>query len=141
MDNKKYFAVTTKCGHVGRKYYLPVTFPGVAKSSKEAARLGRYIPRVKHAHKDAILDVREISYEEYLILENENDNNMYLKCENKQQQKRWCLNIKDLVLEDEHNKKLCYSKEKRKERVEYQQKKIKALLTSYKYDERTYEIA
>ena len=26
MDNKKYFAVTTKCGHVGRKYYLPVTF-------------------------------------------------------------------------------------------------------------------
>lgn len=66
---------------------------------------------------------------------------MYLKCENKQQQKSWCVNIKDLVLEDEHNKKLCYSKEKRKERVEYQQKKIKALLTSYKYDERAYAIA
>ena len=51
------------------------------------------------------------------------------------------MNIKDLVLEDEHNKKLCHSKEKRKERVEYQQKKIKALLTSYKYDERAYAIA
>ena len=75
MENKKYFAVTTKCGHVGRKYYLPVTFPVVAESGKEAARLGRDIPRVKHTHKDAILDVREISYEEYLILENENDNN------------------------------------------------------------------
>ena len=141
MENKKYFAVTTKCGHVGRKYYLPVTFPVVAESGKEAARLGRDIPRVKHAHKDAILDVREISYEEYLILVDENNNNMYLKCENKQQQKSWCVNIKDLVLEDEHNKKLCYSKEKRKERVEYQQKKIKALLTSYKYDERAYAIA
>ena len=141
MENKKYFAVTTKCGHVGRKYYLPVTFPVVAESGKEAARLGRYIPRVKHAHKDAILDVRKISYEEYLLLVDENKNNMYLKCENKQQQKSWCLNIKDLVLEDEHKKKLCYYKEKRKERVEYQQKKIKALFTSYKYDERAYAIA
>ena len=141
MENKKYFAVTTKCGHVGRKDYLPVTFPVVAESGKEAARLGRYIPRVKHAHKDAILDVRKISYEEYLLLVDENNNNMYLKCKNKQQQKSWCLNIKDLVLEDEHKKKLCYYKEKRKERVEYQQKKIKALFTSYKYDERAHAIA
>lgn len=32
-------------------------------------------------------------------------------------------------------------KKKEKKRVEYQQKKIKALLTSYKYDERAYAIA
>lgn len=141
MENKKYYAVTTKCGHVGRKYYLPVTFPVVAESGKEAARLGRYIPRVKHGHKDAILDVQKISYEEYLLLVEKRNNDMYLKCKNKQQQNIWCVNIKDLVLEDDHNKKLCYSKEKRKERIEYQQKKIKALLTSYKYDERAYAIA
>ena len=49
--------------------------------------------------------------------------------------------IKDLVLEDEHNNKLCYNKEKIKERVEYQQKKFEALLTSYKYDERRYAIS
>ena len=141
MENKKYFAVTTKCGHVGRKYYLPVTFPVVAESGKEAARLGRDIPRVKHAHKDAILDVREISYEEYLILVDENKNNMYLKCENKQQQKSWCGDIKDLVLYDAHKKNFGYSILIIKERLEYQQKKIKALLTSYKYDERAYAIA
>ena len=51
MENKKYFAVTTKCGHVGRKYYLPVTFPIVAESGKGAARLGRDIPRaVSYTH-------------------------------------------------------------------------------------------
>ena len=63
----KYYAVTCKCGHVGKHTYMPITFPIKASDGKEAARVARTFPRVKHDKKDAILDVREIDYEEYSV--------------------------------------------------------------------------
>lgn len=35
---EKYFMVIAKCGHVGRKNYIPVKFAVVAESGKEAAK-------------------------------------------------------------------------------------------------------
>ena len=54
----RYYEVTAKCGHVGKGFYIPITFPVRAKSAAEAASVTRAFPRVKHDHKDAILIVR-----------------------------------------------------------------------------------
>ena len=82
----KFFRVTCKCGHVGRQFFIRIDFPVNADSGKEAAEIARLIPRVKHDHKDAILNCVEIDYEEYLILQKINANDPYLKCKNPQEQ-------------------------------------------------------
>lgn len=85
-----YFEVCAKCGHVGRKFYVEKVFAVCARSAREAARFARQIPRVKHDHKDAIKYVREIDEERFdeIMLENEED--MYFKCKNIQEQRLYC---------------------------------------------------
>ena len=82
----KFFRVTCKCGHVGRQFFVRIDFPINADSGKEAASIARQLPRVKHDHKDAILNCVEIDYEEYQILQKINNNDPYLKCKNPQEQ-------------------------------------------------------
>ena len=82
----KFFRVTCKCGHVGRQFFIKIDFPVNADSGKEAAEIARNIPRVKHDHKDAILNCVEIDYEEYQIIQKINNNDPYLKCKNPQEQ-------------------------------------------------------
>ena len=65
IGEAKYYLVTAKCGHVGRNFYIPVTFAVKATSGKEAAANVRQFPRVKHDHKDAIIEVFEVSSEQY----------------------------------------------------------------------------
>lgn len=82
----KFYRVTCKCGHIGRQFFIRIDFPVNADSGKEAAEIARNIPRVKHDHKDAILNCVEIDYEEYLIIQKINNNDPYLKCKNPQEQ-------------------------------------------------------
>lgn len=82
----KFFRVTCKCGHVGRQFFIRIDFSVNADSRKEAAKIARNIPRVKHDHKDAILNCVEIDYEEYQIIQKINNNDPYLKCKNPQEQ-------------------------------------------------------
>ena len=82
----KYYIVTTKCGHVGKNKYIVIDFPVLAENGKDAARMARDIPRVKHHHKDAILNVREVSVEEYNEYVEKNNKDDYLKCSNRQEQ-------------------------------------------------------
>lgn len=82
----KYFKVTCKCGHVGTKYFIRISFPIMATCGKDASAIARYIPRVKHDHKDAILGCCEITHDEYVELQKINNNDPYLKCECKQEQ-------------------------------------------------------
>ena len=81
MKNK-FYAVVTKCGHVGNGKYREVTFPINADSGTEAAEIARWIPRVKHHKKDAIINVTEISYDYYIELLEINNNDPYLQCKN-----------------------------------------------------------
>ena len=85
MENK-YFKVTCKCGHVGVKHYIRISFPVIAATGKGAAEIARYIPRVKHDHKDAILECKEITIEEFQELQEINKHDPYLCCECKQDQ-------------------------------------------------------
>lgn len=71
-SGNRYFAVKCKCGHVSRKYYIPITFGVIARNRKEAARQAGNIPRVKHNHKDAILSCQEVSYIEFINIAEEN---------------------------------------------------------------------
>ena len=53
----KYYIVTAACGHVGRGRYIPIDFPIIANDPKEASRICRNIPRVKHGNKKAIMNM------------------------------------------------------------------------------------
>ena len=127
----KYFKVTCKCGHVGIKYFIRISFPIVAACGKDASSIARYIPRVKHDHKDAILDCKEISYKEYLELQIINDNDPYLKCECKQEQEMIDSFSSRLELEPRFLKK---EKKTKRESVEYRLKK-----QSYALNEKWWE--
>ena len=61
-----FFEVEAKCGHVGKNKYILKNFYIKTDSAKKAAYIIRNVPRVKHDHKDAIRNVREITYEEYI---------------------------------------------------------------------------
>ena len=113
---KKYFMVIAKCGHVGKKNYIPVKFTVVAESGKEAAKKVRQFPRVKHDHKDAILDVRCITLEEFLEIREINENDPYLKCHSKQEQ-NLIANLAERMVADLHNVKQVFDKQARRERV------------------------
>ena len=81
-----YCKVLVKCGHVGIHNCINVWMPVEAENRKEAAAKARWMPRVKHHHKDAILDVVIISKEEYDELIEINKNDPYLNCHSKQEQ-------------------------------------------------------
>lgn len=119
MENK-YFKVTCKCGHVGIKYFIRISFPIIAATGKGAAEIARYIPRVKHDHKDAILDCKEISFEQYKELQQINRDDPYLYCENRQEQEMIEDFSERLEIEPRFIKEI---KKNRRESVKYRIKK------------------
>ena len=78
----RYYKVIAKCGHVGKGKCVLVSFACAAENGKEAAAKVRAYARVKHHHKDAIRNVREIKFEAYIKLRAENDADPYLHCKN-----------------------------------------------------------
>ncbi len=105
MSDSKYYAVTAMCGHVGRNNYVEKTFAIKASNGKEAAEKGRWLPRVKHHNKHAIISVIEITENEFYDLREENNHDSYFFCKNIQEQKLLCadLNIKSLPSIDYDN--------------------------------------
>lgn len=139
MKNKfeKYFRVIVKCGHVGKKNYIPIKFAVVAESGRDAAKKVRQFPRVKHDHKDAILDVRCITLEEFLEIKEINDNDPYLKCHSRQEQ-NLIANLAERMVADLHNVKKAFDKQDRKDRVAYKLRKFKILEESIKNEDYCY---
>lgn len=123
---KKYYSVICKCGHAdSTTKCIFITFPIIAESKKEAAYLGRKMPRVKHHHKDAVKDVKEISKEEYLKLKELNDKDSYLHCSNIQEQRQ--LNIDYRFVDDLYmlSKKILKNRKTSNKRVYDSKIKIK----------------
>ena len=117
-----YYKVYAKCGHVGIRKCINIWYAIEADSKKDAAAKVRWFPRVKHHHKDAILDVIEISKEEYIDILNKNNDDPYLKCHSRQEQNA----IKDIynrIIDDQYN---LYKEEHiKKELVVYRNKLIR----------------
>ena len=78
-NQKKYFQVTAKCGHVGKGRYVPINFAVYAENAHEASQRALTFPRVKRNRKDAIIDCVEITHEEYMVLLDANRRDPYLK--------------------------------------------------------------
>lgn len=76
--NENYYLVEVMCGHVGAFAYIPVVFPILAEDGREAAKKARSIPRVKHHNKYAILNVKKVSYDEYILQQEVNNSDAYL---------------------------------------------------------------
>ena len=129
-----YYLVKTKCGHVGRAKFIPIIFPVIADNGKEAAKKARQIARVKHNHKDAILDVQRVTLEEFECQLTINDNDPYLHVKNKQEQKK-IVDLEKRLLADEHNDK---SKLKKNNDKSYKRKKQKIIANAYEYEKRNY---
>ena len=134
---EKYFMVIAKCGHVGKKHYVPIKFAVIAKDGKEAAKMVRQFPRVKHDHKDAILNVNKIDYERYLEIVEMNNNDPYLKCHSRQEQ-NLIVNLAERMVPDLHNVKQAFDKQTRKDRVAYKLRKSKILEESSKKEDYCY---
>ena len=141
LNEKKKFAVEAKCGHVGKDSCIIIDFPIIAENGKEAAKIARKIPRVKHDHKDAIISVKKISNEEYdnLIRLNKDDN--YLKCTSIQEQRIYCSGIEQRIINDKYFENKSYKEEKKKdkreERISFKRKKYALRFSEDKsyYDE------
>lgn len=140
-----YFNVTCRCGHVGKGRYVPISFPVIANSRKEASKIGRDIPRVKHHNKKAIISCTEISYQAYLELRKLNAKDEYLRCKNIQQQ-RAIENFESRIVYDPQIKNTKRkSLEERDQIINYKRKKnheaIKSAMEmmSYNYASNIYE--
>ena len=134
---KKYFMVIAKCGHVGKKHYIPVKFAVIAESGKEAAKKVREFPRVKHNHKDAILDVKCVTLEEFLEIKEMNNNDPYLVCHSKHEQNQ-INNLLERMVIDLHNVKKVIDKQIRKDRVAHKLRKYKMLEDFSKKEDYSY---
>ena len=130
----KNYEVIVKCGHVGKGYFIAKSVPVLAGSKSEAAKIARQIPRVKHHHKYAIIDVIEVDDEEFVKLEENYHHDPYMQCKNIQEQRMSCGSIIfEIEIDDEdrnkRNKYFEYDKQERRERIAY-----KRLKNRYKYD-------
>ena len=61
-----YYKVVAKCGHVRRGHYIIKDFFVTSEDGKEAAHKVRFLPRVKHDWKNAILSVELITKVEFI---------------------------------------------------------------------------
>lgn len=96
----KYFKVLAKCGHVRRNNYILKEFYIKAESKKEAARIVKGMPRVKHNHKDAIRSAEEITFEEYCQGKKAMNEDQYFQVHCKQEQTLLCPDIYKFILRE-----------------------------------------
>ncbi len=78
----KYFAVLCKTGHVGNNMFLPKILAIKAYDGKAAAQIARFVGRVKHDRKDAIIFTSEIRVDQYAKISAINDNDIYMQAHN-----------------------------------------------------------
>jgi hypothetical protein len=127
-----FYAVTAVCGHVGSGHYLLKTFAINADSGKEASTIARYLPRVKHDYKLAIVSCQRITLSDYKFLYSKNQNDSYLQCHNIQDQKRQFPNYKEERLSMNNKEPLDDdSVTETKKRAIFKHRKEKEIITSF----------
>ncbi|MDR2828915.1 MAG: hypothetical protein LBV51_05795 [Acholeplasmatales bacterium] len=141
---QKYYKVKAKCGHVGNGKYIIVDFPVIAQSAKEAAEISKNIPRVKHHLKGAVVEVIQISYQDFYSLRIKNNSNSYLLCHNKREQKEMCPDLSSKIMKlnpEVEKKELCktYKIKKQKEICEYLPKHLYDEIYEEEIEEQVYE--
>lgn len=114
----EYYKVLAKCGHVGRNRYILKWFYLKANSGKEAAKIIRFTPRVKHQHRDAIREVVKIDLDEYVSGIKIMASDIYFNVHNSRDQKLYnCIKQEDVYPEIEEKK---YKKKRNGQRLKYE---------------------
>ncbi len=93
--------VTVKCGHVGKNNYYRGTLFLKAENGRDAAKIARGCPRVKHDQKDAILEVLEIDSFIFEVGRELNHTIHYYSCESIQEQRMYFSEIENNVFVEE----------------------------------------
>lgn len=136
MKKTIYWAVTAKCGHVGGlTKYIPITFYVLAASKKAASDYVIARPRVKHHNKGVILEIKNISYDEYVegLLKNSSD--IYLKCGNIQEQRSHYEELENRIVEEDDE--MCLKRYHRIFKKSYcRENKYKNNINRRRYDEK-----
>ena len=133
----EHYLVRAQFGHVGRNNYIIKTIPVYAEDGKEAAHKVRWMGRVKHNRKDAIIEVRKCTLEEYLEQKETNARDPYFSVHSKQEQVALCEDIVDQIISYELPSKI--NKLERVNKVKYKMKKNKIIHNEALYTMRNYE--
>lgn len=84
---------------------------------------------MKRDHKDAIVNVTSIDYEEYMRIKAVNNADPYLHCKNRQEQNSTCSDLEDRIMPDLFNiAKMNNGKAKKKYCAAYRRKKESILM-------------
>ncbi len=134
----EHYLVTAQFGHVGRNNYIIKTIPVYAENGKEAAYKVRWMGRVKHDRKDAIINVRKCTYEEYMEQKENNANDPYFKVHSRQEQEALCEGIDDQIISYE-NQPSKINKLERINKVKFKMKKNKLIHNEALFTMRNYE--
>lgn len=134
----EHYLVTAQFGHVGRNNYIIKTIPVYVESGKEAAYKVRWMGRVKHNRKDAIINVRKCTYEEYLEQKEINANDPYFKVHSRQEQEALCEGIDSQIISYETQSSKA-NKLERINRVKFKMKKNKLIHNEALFTMRNYE--
>lgn len=114
----KYFLFKLKGGHVGQQFYYPICLGVSAYSYEDAEILALALPRVKHKIKSDILDVKEVSIEEYSEQQRKNESDEYFKIHNNYDGKAWKNENRHLFCFDDRKNKF-NPKVKKKKALRY----------------------
>ena len=134
----EHYLVTAQFGHVGRNNYIIKTIPIYAENGKEAAYKVRWMGRVKHDRKDAIIDVKKCTYEEYMEQKEINANDPYFKVHSRQEQEALCNGIDNLIISYETQSSKM-NKLERINKVKFKMKKNKLIHNEALFTMRNYE--
>lgn len=133
--NMKYFKVVARCGHVGKNKYIDKVFYVKANNKKEAAKIVRNNPRVKHDCKDVIpVPIEEITLEEYCQGLKIMEEDPYFHVHNRQDQKILCPDLYKEIFHKEETQPLPKRGYLRHRKYEALQKESK-----FKIEEALYE--
>lgn len=136
----EFYSVKAMFGHVGKNNYIPKIVAVKAENGREAALHVRWMGRVKHNRKDAILNVKKITREEYLAIKDNVKNDPYFSAKSKQQQNELCKDIaKDIIPINVVSPKK--SDTDRKDKIIYKMKKNKIIRNEAYMLMRDYELA
>lgn len=121
----EHYLVKAQFGHVGRNNFIIKTVPIYAEDGRRAAYIVRWMGRVKHNRKDAIIAVEKCSEETYLEQKEANAKDPYFFVHSKQEQKALCNDLDNQIISYVNVAK--NNKKERTERVKYKMKKNKIM--------------
>ena len=128
------YSVKAMFGHVGRNNCIIKEVATIAENGKDAANKVRWMGRVKHNRKDAIREVKKITYEEYLALREETNNDPFFKCHSSQEQKILCGDITNEIVSLRRRDYI--DREKRDDKIKFMKRKQKLQLIDADYQMR-----